>query len=453
MMVWIVSVVAGTGLWMPAARADGDVRRDAVVEAVERTLPAVGNIGTETVVYYRDPFEELLQRFWGPHHRRSRPNAETRYSLGSGVMIHQDGYMLTNDHVVRRATRIWVTLAGQKEPLEAELVASDERNDVALIRIKSAEGRTFPTVPFEDEGDLLLGETVLALGNPFGLGGSVSKGILSSKTRRALREESGLDVADWLQTDAAVNPGNSGGPLINLEGRLIGLNVAIHREGEGISFAVPIERINEALADMLAPERLAGVWFGARVDPSNAPFRVIDVEQGSPAAEAGLESGDELATVQGKSFPHYIDLMIHLSKLSPGERAKIGFVRDGQSREATIRARSESERFDDAFFQRRLGVSLQPLGPDLAGEFGFHRNTKGLLVSGVVRGSDADRIGIESGMLVEAINGLPATGLIEAGRVVRSVHVGGEVRLRILIPTRLGGRFYVQAREIALTVR
>src|SRR5207342_805516 len=169
--------------------------------------------------------------------------------------------------------------------------AVSSSTDVALIKIRAKSGEKFTAVKFGADDDLLLGETVLALGNPFGLGGSVTKGILSSKSRRPPSETMPLDVPDWLQTDAAINPGNSGGPLVNLRGDLIGVNVAVYREGQGISFAIPVRRITAALAEMYSPETLQSLWFGARVKPGQFPLTVASVQSESPAAKAGLRAG------------------------------------------------------------------------------------------------------------------------------------------------------------------
>src|SRR5262245_20679158 len=195
------------------AAAETDVRRDATVEAVQQVMPSVVNIATEEVVPIRDPLENLFRDFFDPYYRRRPPN--TQYSLGSGVIIDEAGYVLTNFHVVGRARRVWVKLHDGRE-FEAEKVAVHSSTDVALIRIRSKAVEKCSAIHLAGDDDLLLGETVLALGNPFGLGGSVSKGILGSKTRRPPSDEEPLDVPDWLQTDAAINPGNSGGPLVNL---------------------------------------------------------------------------------------------------------------------------------------------------------------------------------------------------------------------------------------------
>ena len=226
-----------------------DVRRDATVIAVERVMPSVVNIATRTWVNSETASERMLREFYG---YRKEPSAN--YNRGSGVVISEDGYVLTNVHVVQGVDDIWVQFNDDSEPIAAERVALSQEKDVALLRLKPGKPRKFRALKFAKDDDLLLGETVIALGYPFGLSGSVSRGILSSKSRRISDHEvpgERLDIGDWLQTDAAINPGNSGGPLVNLRGELIGLNVAVLRPdigAQGIGFAIPIRRVNQALA-------------------------------------------------------------------------------------------------------------------------------------------------------------------------------------------------------------
>ena len=179
---------------------------------------------------------------------------------------------------------------------------------MALLQIRATKGEKFTAVKFAADDDLLLGETVLALGNPFGLGGSVSRGILSSKSRRPATENEPLDVLDWLQTDAAINPGNSGGPLINLRAELIGINVAVFREGQGIGFAIPVKRISEALSEIFTPETIRSLWFGARFRSETNGFAALSVQHSSPAERGGLRVGDLVLRVDGKVARSLIDL-------------------------------------------------------------------------------------------------------------------------------------------------
>src|SRR6266567_1434819 len=209
-VLWFVLALA------PVRATESDIRRDAAVTAIEQVMPSVVNIATETVIEYHDWYDALLREFYG---WRTAPRQQKSISLGSGVIIDEEGYVLTNFHVVHRASRIQVKLWDGRE-YDADPVVETEGSDVALLKLRAKPNEKFKAIKLAPDDDLLLGETVLALGNPYGLGGSVSRGILSSKTRRPPMENEPLDVLDWLQTDAAINPGNSGGPLVNLRGEL-----------------------------------------------------------------------------------------------------------------------------------------------------------------------------------------------------------------------------------------
>src|SRR4051812_12484768 len=276
---WSIVALFLAILWPEIKAAESDARRDLTVDAVQRVMPCVVNIATETVVPIRDPMENLFREFFDPYHRSRPPNAQ--YSLGSGVIIDEEGFVLTNFHVVGHASRVWVKLSDGRE-YEADKLAGTSATDVALVKIRTSKGEKFNAVRFAADDDLLLGETVLALGNPFGLGGSVTRGILSSKSRRPATGNEPLDVNDWLQTDAAINPGNSGGPLINIHGDLIGLNVAVYKEGQGIGFAIPVSQVSEALASFFSPEVRHLLWFGARLKAAPAQLTVADVQPNGP---------------------------------------------------------------------------------------------------------------------------------------------------------------------------
>src|SRR5437868_1584118 len=321
-----------------------DVRRDATVEAVQRVMPSVVNVATETIVQTRDPLDNLFREFFDPYYRRRQPN--TQFSLGSGVIIDEEGFVLTNFHVVGRASRVWIKLSDGRE-YEADKLVGTSFTDVALVKIRAKKGEKFTAVKFAADDDLLLGETVLALGNPFGLGGSVTRGILSSKSRRPPTEGEPLDVMDWLQTDAAINPGNSGGPLINLKGELIGINVAVYREGQGIGFAIPVKRVSAALAEIYSPEVLESLWFGARVRPGPAPMQIISVQSESPAAKAGLGTNDTILKINGKTPTGFIDFNSELLAAKDKKPVSLEFARGDERRTISVRLVQEKTFFNE----------------------------------------------------------------------------------------------------------
>lgn len=405
----------------------GDVRRDATVAAVEMVMPAVVNIATRSRVHRGgDAVQQWIEEYYGYRRRRETED----FSRGSGVVIDPEGYVLTNVHVVQEVDDIQIQFADTQESLPADRVALSESKDVALLKIRAPAGRRFKAVKLAREDDLLLGETVIALGNPFGLGGSVSRGILSSKSRRApesVPEGSPLQIADWLQTDAAINPGNSGGPLINLRGELIGLNVAIlqPRTGaQGIGFAVPIKRVNEALAETLSGESIEGLWFGARLAPGVRPLAVKSVQAGSPAERAGLKAGDVIREVNGKPAGSLIEFNRALVSAGSKKDVRLGVLRGGKVVPLVLRLVDEGKFFDADLVRRRLGV-------------GVEATESGLVVVSVEGDGPAARK-LSPGMFIGAVDGQPVGDLVPFAKLLNSKGSGDSVELGVSVFRRMG---------------
>jgi serine protease Do len=439
-----------------AATPPPDIRRDATVEAVQRVMPAVVNIRTETIVERHDPFERLLQDFWGPYYRQRGP--ETTYSLGSGVIIDEEGWVLTNFHVVNRATRVFIRTADGRE-FEAERVVGTSYTDVALLRIKNPPKELFPTIKFAADDDLLLGETVIALGNPFGLGGSVSRGILSSKSRRPPMENAPLEVEDWLQTDAAINPGNSGGPLVNLRGELVGVSVAVYRDGQGIGFAIPVRRVSGALAEMYSPEVLQSLWFGARVRPGSFPLAVVSVQPESPAAKAGLRAGDQIVEVNGKPPRRFIEFVRGL--VDAGTRSTVPMVvqRDGQRRAVSLRLVRESSFFNPELVRQKIGILVEELTPQAAAALDLGEK-RGVIINEVERDSPAARAGLQKNMIITMVDGQvtwrkdqPAPSYVPVAKALQAKRPGEKSVLEVIVPRRVGRYLELPRANVEVTVR
>ena len=302
----------------------------------------------------------------------------------------------------------------------------------------------------EDDG-LLLGETVRALGNPFGLGGSVSRGILSSKSRRPPEEDSPLQLEDWLQTDAAINPGNSGGPLINLRGELIGISVAIYREGQGIGFAIPIKRVGEAMADMFSPE-LKRLWFGARVRPAGSSLRVSRVEPDSPASRAGLKEGDVVRRINGREPRGFVEFTQELMAAGDGKDVELVYERGDATRAVQVRLVPEAEVFNERLIKDRTGLSVQELDRELAWRMGL-RSTQGLLVAGVEDGSPAERLGLERGSVILSADGTATDDVVTLARLLHARAAGEKVQLAVLIRVQRGRSIWPQQARGELELR
>ena len=427
--------LAATAALLFTARAQtADVRRDAAVTAVERVMPSVVNIATTTVVDSTDPYFRWRAEFFG--YRVQPQLQEVPASVGSGVIMDESGYVLTNEHVVKGAKSIWVKLMDGRE-LEAERVTGTTKTDVALLRIKSKDGDKFTPVRFAADDDLLLGETVITLGNPFGLGGSVSKGILSSKSRRPATEDSPLDVADWLQTDAAINPGNSGGPLINVRGELIGLNVAVYREGHGIGFAIPIKRVNEALSRYFTPEGTKALWFGARVRSGASLLEVTAVETASPADKGGLRVGDTVLQVAGKTPRNFIEFMRELNAAGSDKPVSLLIRRAGVQQTLSVRLTPERDFFNADLVRQKLGLQVQELTRELAASSGFPF-FGGFMVADVDKDSPAAEAKLEKFFVIRGVDNQPARDLVELGRLLHAKRTGDTARLNVIAPPKRG---------------
>ncbi len=351
-------------------------------------------------------------------------------SAGSGVIIDEEGYVLTNIHVIEDATEISVKL-NDGRVLGARVVSGTRRSDVALLKLAGKKGEKFVPVKFAIDDDLLLGETVIALGNPFGLGGSVSRGILSAKTRRSQAEDGLLEREDWIQTDAAINPGNSGGALINLRGELIGLNVAIYKEGSGIGFAIPIKRVNEAVNEIFTPEGAASLWFGARIQAGTSGLLVAGVEEGSPAEKCGLQKGDEVVRVNGHTPRNAFALNRELINAGDKEDIKLTIQRDGQRKNMVLRLVAETTFFNADLIRRKLGCTVQELTPAIALRAGLD-SIGGLIITAVEKESPTGAANFGRGVILLGLDNQRIHGITSTARFLNNKKQGSTLKISIL---------------------
>ncbi|HEX7859413.1 MAG TPA: trypsin-like peptidase domain-containing protein [Verrucomicrobiae bacterium] len=405
-----------------------EIRRDATVRAVEKAMPSVVNISSKTVVRRRGYFFDWWRDNWSPFFQEMPP----QYSAGSGVVIDEEGYIVTNVHVVEDATEIIVTL-GDNRSYPADLVVGTRKSDIALLKIRAKPGERFVPINFAADDDLLLGETVIALGNPFGLGGSVSRGILSSKTRRSSAQDGVLDMEDWIQTDAAINPGNSGGPLVNLEGNLIGLNVAIFKEGQGIGFAIPVKRVAESLGEIFTPETLRSLWFGASFQSTTNGITATAVAPGSPAEKGGLRTGDIVLRINSTTPKSVFALNREL--IVTGENKEVAFQirRGNRSQNLSLRMLPEAKHFTAELIRQKIGITVRAITRQDSAKLGLNL-TSGLVVSDIEQNSPADHAGFQRGLIIEGIDGRIPDSITTAAKLIAAKKPGETVRLTMILP-------------------
>ncbi len=385
---------------------------------VKKTAPAVVNIYSKRKV--RNPFADdpFFGRMFGGRDR-------VQSALGSGVIVRSDGIIVTNNHVVANADEIVVALADRRE-FEAKVLLADERTDLAILRVNTG-GKPLPTLAFHDSDDAEVGDIVLAIGNPFGVGQTVTSGIVSALARTQVGVS---DYQFFIQTDAAINPGNSGGALVTVDGRLIGINSAIFsRSGGniGIGFAIPSNMVKLVVNSALGgAKEVARPWLGVDVQPVDSriaeslgldrPIGVLvrDVAPGSPAAQAGLQRQDVITKIDEFSVNDEQGLNFRAATKGVGNSATLTFLRGGQARTASVRLISEpaNARASAAIEGNNplAGAKVANLSPGLAGDFGIVR-TDGVVVTDVDGRSFASRFGFEPGDVVVGVNGRKITSV------------------------------------------
>lgn len=432
----------------PGFSAADDIRRDATVQVVERVMPSVVNIMCRTQRERRGYFYDWWRDNLMPYTQKLPP----QLSAGSGVIVDEAGYVLTNVHVVEEADEILCKLS-DGEIVPAEIIRGTRKSDIALLKLVSKTPRKYAAAKFAAPDDLLLGETVIALGNPFGLGGSVSRGILSSKNRRATAAEGeALEVPDWLQTDAAINPGNSGGPLINLRGEVVGINVAVYRQGQGIGFAIPVKQVSEALSDIFTPEIVSSLWFGARLAGGVLPLKVAEVQPGSPAEKAGLRAGDAIVEIDRKAPKSFIDFNAQLLAAEDERALPLVVEREGSRKNLTLRLIPLANFFNADLIKQKIGATVQPLTPESAERFRV-RLTSGLIITAVEKDSPAEVAELQKRYVISAIDGEPTLDALTAARILYGKKKGERAALTVTVERASGNFLKREMGRVDVTVR
>ncbi|HJV36936.1 DegQ family serine endoprotease [Geomonas sp.] len=430
-VVLVLSSFFTGGAWAAAVTPD-------FVKLAKKLKPAVVNISTSKTInaqsqqhpFGNDPFEEYFNRFFNaPRHPQKQK------SLGSGFIISDDGYIITNNHVVAGADEVKVKLSDGRE-FKAEIKGRDEKLDLALVKIDAKA--QLPVAPLGDSDKLEVGEWVMAIGNPFGLAQTVTVGIVSAQGRVI---GSG-PYDDFIQTDASINPGNSGGPLFNAEGEVIGINTAILASGQGIGFAIPVNMAKMILTQLKETGKVTRGWLGVSIQvvtPDLAKSFGLEGEKGalvsevtkdSPADKAGIQGGDIILEFDGHAIHEMSELPRLVAGTPVGKKVKVLLLRDGKQQTVTVTIEQLTDGSEDAvaLTSDKLGVKVADLTPERAQQLRM-KGDRGVVITEVQPESIADRGGLQPGDVIREINGVRINNVAEYGKAIASVKKGGYLKI------------------------
>ncbi len=436
---------------------------------VKKVLPAVVTISSTkiskvpTQFFQQLPDEPMFRQFFGNDFSRrfsiprQAPEQRER-GLGSGVVMTPDGYILTNNHVVDGASTVTVTLADKRE-FKATVIGADPKSDIAVLKIDAA---ALPCITVGDSSKVQVGDYALAVGNPFGVGKTVTMGIVSATGRSHLGIE---DYEDFIQTDAPINPGNSGGALVNDRGELIGINTAIIAHGsegnQGIGFAIPVNMARNVMQQIVEHGKVTRAYLGIipqDVTPDIAAqfgekeargALVADVSPDSPARKSGVERGDIIVEVNGKPVTDSNELRMTISMMEPGSEANLKVLRNGSERDIAVKlgtlgteqAANSEDHGESSAGSALAGVSVENLDADTASQLGVAPNTKGVVVTNVDPSSEAAEAGLRRGDVIQEVNRRPVSNTAEFERAIRSSKTGKP----LLLVNRNGSTMYLAA--------
>ena len=440
-------------------------------DLVKSAMPAVVNISTERTEevrpFPRMPFEMFrgnpdMERFFEPFEEfYNSPRSRKMSSLGSGFIISSDGFIVTNNHVVEGADVIRVTISTKankkEESFPAEVVGTDPETDLALVKIKATD---LPYLKFGNSDVLDVGEWVVAIGSPLGLDHTVTAGIVSAKGRNI---QSG-SYDDFLQTDASINRGNSGGPLLNMAGEVVGINTAIAQRAQGIGFAIPSSLAQRIISDLQENKKVSRGWLGVTIQnvdeatakalelPEARGALINSVLDGQPAAQAGIKGGDVILAINNKAIEDTEELLRVVAQLRPGSKAEITLWRDGKEEKVTLtvaerdltQAKGKESGKSGATASAPLGLRLRPVTSEDIRNNNL-RGDAGLLVTGVEPDSLGDGAGIRPGDIILAANKQPVRSVDELSR---SIAAADKQRGAVLLHIVRKGQVFFRAIEL-----
>ncbi len=406
------------------------------VNLVKEVTPSVVNISTVSKKKPTRPmleFSPFFDEFFGNNIPRG-PRFKRDKSLGSGFIINKDGYIVTNDHVVRDAESIQVKLSNDKV-YNARIVGSDQKTDLAVIKIDSKEPLQ-TTAVLGDSDKLQVGQWAIAIGNPFGLDRTVTVGVISATGRSGMGIET---YEDFIQTDASINPGNSGGPLLNIHGEVIGINTAIVAAGQGIGFAIPVNMAKNVVSQLMQKGKVSRGWLGVSIQPVTTALAesfglqkatgalISDVMAGSPAAKGGMKQGDVITRFDGKEIKDSKQLQLVVAGIAAGKSVSVELIRNGKPLTIVLtignadNATAAANRPESVPVDNWLGLTVEELPQNQRGKGG------GVLVTDVEQGSSAGEGGIKPGDIVQAINQRRVMNLAEYNAAMQQAQQRGAV--------------------------
>jgi serine protease Do len=454
-VLWTIcpaTLLAACICWGAAGAAAQFNRETPVVKAVRRVSPAVVNISCQYEIRKRsDPFsgfnmdpafESFFRDFFDPGYERR----EQRTSLGSGVIIDgQRGLILTNAHVVEKRARIRVTLKDERE-LDAQIVGADPDSDLALLKISSPS--ELPAIEMGDSDDIMIGETVIAIGNPFGFSHTVTTGVVSALNRSIQHEDQ--IYRDFIQIDASINPGNSGGPLLNINGDLIGINTAIYAKAQGIGFAIPINKAKRIVADLIQYGEVVQAWIGLSVqdldahlaqyldlDRSSGGLLVTRIEADGPAEKAGLKESDVLLSMGHQKFKSTADYQAYIRSVSAGQSIPTVILR--QKKIISLNIKTAKYPMDQAplLAYRLLGIRVKNISPSKVLPYP-NGSPGGVVISVIRKDCYLANIGVENGDIVRQINELSIASVEEFNSAV----VKNRLKTSLVVLLQHAGQLY-----------
>ncbi len=432
-------------------------RRNAIVRAAAKIGPAVVSISVIQVRTVRESpfFSPFGDEFWGRFFQ-PREYKQKVYSLGSGVIINQKGYVLTNEHVVRDADELKVTLPDGRE-VKGKIVGQDYASDLAVIKL---EGDNFPYASLGDSDNLIIGEWAIALGNPFGYllddpQPTVTVGVISALNRDIKRGTNEERVyRKMIQTDAAINPGNSGGPLVNADGEVIGVNTFIFttsRGSEGIGFAIPINRVKGIISDLIDKGKVVKGWVGIKVQDLTPLLAqslnldekqgaiVIQVEKGSPGEKAKLKRGDLIKEINGEKIRDKSDFQDYLSFIKPGDKLKLSLVRDKKKIQTELSAQKEPEIKISGEKEDLLGITVSGITSGLADKLNLS-GQEGVVILSVDKDGKGASLGLREGDVIRKVGNKEIKDMDDYKDAMGELK---NARMLVMVIERQGGLYMV----------